>query len=239
MFIDITEKEKKAGEEWKPTPLLISEELVERFSGENPEEEFTPEEMMEYLKHTNIVANVRDMLSLIPEGKEAEFKEAVLSAVERRNVAPINIKTIQGIAKRGGFWEEFKETHNLEKWVPYTAKNHRVFIAKSADDILNNLDLSKHDYVVCDSDDFKVSADVKEIFIAKSNEDLANNPDLTKYKTVMCDFEGKTEFADLTKLPKKMIIKGDIDWNKRFSESYGDDDPFNVLIGFSEQLKSP
>ena len=195
MFIDITKLEIK---ENIPVPLYIHKELVKRFMGENPKEEFTPEIMIEYLKHTNIVANVRDMLELIPEGKEAEFKEAVLSAVERRNVAPINIPRIREIAERGGFLEDFKETHKLEKWVPHTAQNHRVFIAKS-------------------------------------NEDLRANPDLSGYGTVICDFEGKTEFADLTKLPKKMIIKGDIDWNRRFSECYDEDDPFNAsLIKYPE-----
>ena len=209
MFIDITKLEIK---ENIPVPLYIHKELVKRFVGENPKEEFTPEIMMEYLKHTNIVANVRDMLELIPEGKEAEFKEAVLSAVERRKVAPINIPRIREIAERGGFLEDFKETHKLEKCVPHTACNHRVLVAKSVDDLLENMDLTKHDYVVCDSDDFKISIDASKIFIAKSNEDLRANPDLTGYGTVICDFEGRTKFADLTKLPKKMIIKGDIDW---------------------------
>ena len=232
MFIDITKLEIK---ENIPVPLYIHKELVKRFMGENPKEEFTPEIMIEYLKHTNIVANVRDMLELIPEGKEAEFKEAVLSAVERRKVAPINIPRIREIAERGGFLEDFKETHKLEKWVPHTAQNHRVFIAKSVDDLLENMDLTKHDYVVCDCDDFKISADASKIFIAKSNEDLRANPDLSGYGTVICDFEGKTEFADLTKLPKKMIIKGDIDWNRRFSECYDEDDPFNdSLIKYPE-----
>ena len=55
----------------------------------------------------------------------------------------------------------------------------------------------------------------KRTFIAKSNEDLENNPDLTGYGTVICDFEGITKFADLTKLPKRMIIKGNIDWRYR------------------------
>ena len=219
MFIDITKLEIK---ENIPVPLYIRKKLVERFMGENPKEEFTPEIMMDYLKHTNIVANVRDMLELIPEGKEAEFKEAVLSAVERRKVAPINIPRIREIAERGGFLEDFKETHKLEKWVPHTAQNHRVFIAKSVDDLLENMDLTKHDYVVCDSDDFKISADASKIFIAKSNEDLRANPDLSGYGTVICDFEGKTEFADLTKLPKKMIIKGDIDWSDRDFEKLPD-----------------
>ena len=219
MFIDITKLEIK---ENIPVPLYIRKKLVERFMGENPKEEFTPEIMMDYLKHTNIVANVRDMLELIPEGKEAEFKEAVLSAVERRKVAPINIPRIREIAERGGFLEDFKETHKLEKWVPHTAQNHRVFIAKSVDDLLENMDLTKHDYVVCDSDDFKISADASKIFIAKSNEDLRANPDLSGYGTVICDFKGLTVFADLTKLPKKMIIKGNINWSDRDFEKLPD-----------------
>ena len=59
-----------------------------------------------------------------------------------------------------------------------------------------------------------------KVFIAKSNEDLANNPDLSGYKMVICDFEGNTEFADLTKLPKKMIIKGSIEWKLKDLKNY-------------------
>ena len=72
MFIDITKLEIK---ENIPVPLYIHKELVKRFMGENPKEEFTPEIMIEYLKHTNIVANVRDMLELIPEGKRQNLKK--------------------------------------------------------------------------------------------------------------------------------------------------------------------
>ena len=35
---------------------------------------------------------------------------------------------------------------------------------------------------------------------------------------VICDFKGDTEFADLDKLPKKMIIKGDICWAEEYFE---------------------
>ena len=39
---------------------------------------------------------------------------------------------------------------------------------------------------------------------------------------VICDFEGYTEFADLTKLPKKMIIKSRINWDRKDFEKLPD-----------------
>ena len=87
---------------------------------------------------------------------------------------------------------------------------------------MNNPNLSDYETVVYVTDGYKISANTDNIFIAKSNKDLANNPDLTGYGTVICDFEGYTRFADLDKLPKKMIIKGDIDWSEEYFEKLPD-----------------
>ena len=145
--------------------------------------ELTPEAMINILKCTNHKVSIRDVLKMIPEGKEAEFKEAICSAVECREHTEANLERMREIAKIGGFEAEFEEAHAKEKWIGNT---------------------------------------YKRTFIAKSNEDLANNPDLSGYGTVICDFYGKTKFADLTKLPKRMIIKGDIDWSRRDFEKLPD-----------------
>ena len=120
------------------------------------------------------------------------------------------------IAKIGGFEAEFEEANAKEKLIGNTFG--KTFIAKSIDDLVNNPNLSDYETVVYVTDGYKISAKADNIFIAKSNKDLANNPDLTKYDMVICDFERYTRFADLDKLPKKMIIKGDIDWSEEYFE---------------------
>ena len=196
MFYDIEESK---------VLLVIDEEM-------GYAKEFSPDDIIKYIKNTNSPISIRGLLTKIPEGKEAEYKEAILSMVERREHASANIETMRKIAERGGFLEEFEETHVLEKWIPRTSKKHKVFIAKSKDEITANVNLEDYNKVVCDFDGFKAVVDADKVFVAKSNRDLQANPDLTKYDMVVCDFEGNTKFADLTKIPKKMIIKGDIDW---------------------------
>ena len=158
------------------------------------EREFLPEDMLVFLKGTNHHLSIRDMLKNIPEGKEADFKEAICSAVEHREHTEANLERMREIAKIGGFEAEFEEAHAKDKWIGDT---------------------------------------YKRTFIAKSNEDLANNPDLTGYGTVICDFEGDTEFADLTKLPKRMIIKGNIYWRDRDFEKLPDISESIVYGNFS------
>ena len=145
--------------------------------------ELTPEAMIMILKCTNHKVSIRDVLKMVPEGKEAEFKEAICSMAEHREHTDANLERMREIAKIGGFEAEFEEAHAKEKLIGNT---------------------------------------FGKTFIAKSNEDLANNPDLTGYETVICDFGGKTKFADLTKLCKHMIIKGDIDWSHRDFEKLPD-----------------
>ena len=170
---DITKEEENRIKHWNKFPaMVIRDELKARFI--KGQEEFTPADMLHYLEYTNQAANINTMLNLIPEGKEAEFKEAVCTAVAGRIMAPINIKKTNEIAQRGNFVDELNIANEIDKVVPSTAWKYSVFEAKS-------------------------------------NADLQANPDLTKYNMVVCDFKGKTEFADLDKLPKKMIIKGDID----------------------------
>ena len=184
------------------------------------EREFLPKDMLVFLRVTNHHLSIRDMLKNIPEGKEADFKEAICSAVEHREHTEANLERMREIAKIGGFEAEFEEAHAKDKWIGDTYK--RTFIAKSIDDLVNNPNLSDYETVVYVTDGYKISAKADNIFIAKSNEDLENNPDLSGYGTVICDFEGYTRFADLTKLPKKMIIKGDIDWQCRDFEKLPD-----------------
>ena len=171
MFIHIKQAKSPA------TINLIFKEMKEQ------EREFLPEDMLDHLKGTNHHLIIRDMLKNIPEGKEADFKEAICSAVEHREYTEANLERMREIAKIGGFEDEFEEAHAKDKWIGDT---------------------------------------YKRTFIAKSNEDLRANPDLSGYGTVICDFEGDTEFADLTKLPKRMIIKGNINWRYRDFEKLPD-----------------
>ena len=181
---DITKEEENRIKHLNKFPaMVIRDELKARFI--KGQEEFTPADMLHYLEYTNQAANINTMLNLIPEGKEAEFKEAVCTAVAGRIMAPINIKKTNEIAQRGNFVDELNIANEIDKVVPSTAWKYSVFMAKS-------------------------------------NADFQANPDLTKYNMVVCDFKGKTEFADLDKLPKKMIIKGDIDWSKMGLEELPD-----------------
>ena len=182
--------------------------------------ELTPDAMIDILKCTNHKVSIRDVLKMVPEGKEADFKEAICSAVEHREHTEANLERMREIAKIGGFEAEFEESHAKDKWIGNTFG--KTFIAKSIDDLVNNPNLSDYETVVYVTDGYKISANTDNIFIAKSNEDLANNPDLSGYGTVICDFEGITKFADLTKLPKKMIIKGSIDWRWMYFEKLPD-----------------
>lgn len=145
--------------------------------------EITPDDVLRILTKTNQPPLIRDTLELIPEGKEANFKDAICMMVSHREHKLENIERMRNIAKRGGFVEDFETAHELEKWQPMGSD---------------------------------------EVFLAKSNEDLALHPNLNKFPMVICDFEGITEFADLTKLPKKMIIKGDIDWRGKDFEKLPD-----------------
>ena len=81
------------------------------------EREFLPEDMLRFLKGTNHHLSIRDMLKNIPEGKEADFKEAICSAVECREHTEANLERMKEIAKIGGFEAEFEEAHAKDKWI--------------------------------------------------------------------------------------------------------------------------
>ena len=185
------------------------------------EREFLPKDMLVFLRVTNHHLSIRDMLKNIPEGKEAEFKEAICSMAEHREHTDANLERMREIAKIGGFEAEFEEAHAKEKLIGNTFG--KTFIAASVEDLEKKTDLSSYGTVICDFDGYKTSVNAdSRIFIAKSNKDLQANPDLTKYDMVICNFKGSTEFADLTKLPKRMIIKGNIDWRYRDFEKLPD-----------------
>ena len=82
--------------------------------------ELTPEAMIMILKCTNHKVSIRDVLKMVPEGKEAEFKEAICSMAEHREHTDANLERMREIAKIGGFEAEFEEAHAKEKLIGNT-----------------------------------------------------------------------------------------------------------------------
>ena len=112
--------------------------------------ELTPDAMIDILKCTNHKVSILDVLKMVPEGKEADFKEAICSAVEHREHTEANLERMREIAKIGGFENEFDEAHAKDKWIGNTFD--KIFIAKSNEDLENNPDLSGYGTVICDFD---------------------------------------------------------------------------------------
>ena len=65
--------------------------------------EFTPDIMLTLLKCTNHPTSIRDLLKEISEGKEADFKEAILETADRCMHKEANLDRMSEIAKIGWF----------------------------------------------------------------------------------------------------------------------------------------
>ena len=119
---------------------------------------FTKWHAFNVLKQTSHYGNIKFILKIIngysPE-KQKEFKHVILAMVDGRENSAINYATLQDIALRGGYFQEFLEADKKDKI--YDCSEINCFKAKSVNDVVGDL-ASKYNMLDCD---FEGSFEIK------------------------------------------------------------------------------
>ena len=111
---------------------------------------FTKWHAFSVLKKSCHYGNIKSVLKIIngfSEEKQKEFKPVIIAMVDGRENSAINYATLQDIALRGGYFQEFLEADKKDKIYDYTGV--RCFKAKSVNDVVGDL-ASEYNMLYCD-----------------------------------------------------------------------------------------
>ena len=111
---------------------------------------FTKWHAFNVLKQTSHYGNIKSILKIISSystEKQKEFKPVVIAMVDGRENSAINYATLQDIALRDGYFQEFLEADKKDKI--YDCSEINCFKAKSVNDVVGDL-ASEYNMLYCD-----------------------------------------------------------------------------------------
>lgn len=111
---------------------------------------FTKWHAFDVLKKSCHYGNIKSVLKIITgcsEEEQKEFKPVIIAMVDGRENSAVNYATLQDIALRGGYFQEFLEADRKDKIYDYTGV--KCFRAKSVNDVVGDL-ASEYNMLYCD-----------------------------------------------------------------------------------------